>query len=60
MCEGRVEGQDDVTEAGLPQGRGRRPLGLAPSAHPQLLHQVHVGTFVFLHAALGDAGHVCS
>lgn len=27
---------------------------------PQLLHQVHVGTFVFLHAALGDAGHVCS
>lgn len=35
-------------------------LALATSTHPQLLHQVHVGTLVFLHAALRDAGHVRS
>ena len=26
--------------------------------HPELLHQVHVGPLVLLHATLGDAGHV--
>lgn len=30
------------------------------SSYPELLNQVHVGSLVFLHAALRDAGHVSS
>lgn len=37
-----------------------RNLVLDSLAHLKLLHQVHICTFVFLHAALRDAGHVCS
>lgn len=29
-------------------------------SYPELLHQVHIGPLILLHAALRDAGHVSS
>lgn len=48
-------GREEGTELLAPPN-----LVLVSLAHLKLLHQVHICTFVFLHAALRDARHVCS